>query len=293
MANQIQGTVYQVDTTMQIESISMAFSTQNIVVRASGMGSCISYYQSPGNIAIEYFVTESYGSLISAANVGEVALIQATIASSGQSFGFPSQNISIQGVNGGIEGANACIQYRGVPYYVTETESELNAKANAGAYRVYTALLTQETIALDPSLGAITLEIGKTYLIKSLFPGDDFTNVGYISDYVPFVATGTTPTAWLKTYVVDITDSQPSVTILQDTITDISIEYGYISAGDSKYQAAIVFNKIAEFLTSKTFLLPINGVPNYMIILNDDQIVIYTDSKTQFINTPIEIRVYN
>ena len=53
MANQVQGTVYQIDTTRQVEPIVMAFSTQNIIVREASfihipeIQSCIIYYQNP------------------------------------------------------------------------------------------------------------------------------------------------------------------------------------------------------------------------------------------------------
>lgn len=41
-----------------------------------------------------------------------------------------------------------------------------------------------------------TLQIGETYRIEELQLGDDFSNVGYVSDGVPFIATNTTPTTW-------------------------------------------------------------------------------------------------
>lgn len=45
-------------------------------------------------------------------------------------------------------------------------------------------------------------EIGSTYVISYVEPGDDFTNIGYTADDVPFVATGTTATNWTNgTYV--------------------------------------------------------------------------------------------
>ena len=40
-----------------------------------------------------------------------------------------------------------------------------------------------------------SLIVGRTYVMV-LVAGDDFSNVGYVSDLVPFVATGTTPTTW-------------------------------------------------------------------------------------------------
>lgn len=40
------------------------------------------------------------------------------------------------------------------------------------------------------------LTIGKTYIISILEVGDDFSNVGFVSEKTPFVATNTTPTNW-------------------------------------------------------------------------------------------------
>lgn len=41
-----------------------------------------------------------------------------------------------------------------------------------------------------------TLVVGKNYNVDNLVAGDDFSNVGYVSVGVSFVATGTTPTVW-------------------------------------------------------------------------------------------------
>ncbi len=39
-------------------------------------------------------------------------------------------------------------------------------------------------------------EVGKKYIVDNLRAGDNFSNIGYVSAGVAFVATGTTPTTW-------------------------------------------------------------------------------------------------
>lgn len=47
-----------------------------------------------------------------------------------------------------------------------------------------------------------TLEVGEQYTITELLAGDDFSNVGYVSDGVSFTATGTTPNTWTNNTTV-------------------------------------------------------------------------------------------
>jgi len=49
-----------------------------------------------------------------------------------------------------------------------------------------------------------TLQIGIQYTIPTLTSGDDFSNVGYVADGVPFFATNTTPNVW--DYGTDVYD---------------------------------------------------------------------------------------
>lgn len=56
-----------------------------------------------------------------------------------------------------------------------------------------------------PKATSGNLEIGKRYRIRDFNAGDDFTNVGASSnaDFVEFVATGTTPTTWSNSSVIE------------------------------------------------------------------------------------------
>ena len=177
-------------------------------------------------------------------------------------------------------------------------------------YKSYVALLTQTTTVLSPS--ALTLEVGKTYCILNLEVGDDFSNVGYVSNGVPFVATGTTPSVWVipigggggediirnyGTIVTDMDDSQPSTIILEDSVsltntylTPIFIE-DENAVGGGAYYLFIIFEKEGEFLTNKTF------IPNTLTRLNDNQLSINIGAgileRSNFLNSPIEFKIYN
>lgn len=74
---------------------------------------------------------------------------------------------------------------------------------------------TTELVSTDSGL----LVVGKTYVIGQLCDDglgnyDDFSNVGYVSEGTPFVATGTTPTVWTNgTPVHNLTDL-PTLNVL-------------------------------------------------------------------------------
>ncbi len=60
------------------------------------------------------------------------------------------------------------------------------------------------------------LNIGYIYVINAVDLGDDFANVGYVSDGVPFVALATTPTAWANGTAVS--------TVTADDFTNVGAE---------------------------------------------------------------------
>lgn len=93
-------------------------------------------------------------------------------------------------------------------------------KTGSANPKVYVALLTQTYVSSTSGL----LVVGKTYQIDTLVAGDDFANVGYVAPSTPFIATGTTPTAWTNlTEVVNMTDSAPVATILENTLSGIPV----------------------------------------------------------------------
>jgi hypothetical protein len=173
------------------------------------------------------------------------------------------------------------------------------------SYKSYVALLSQTTTVLSPS--ALTLEVGKTYCILDLKVGDDFSNVGYVSNGVPFVATDDTPNVWVipigggghdfGTIAYDMDDSQPSTIILEDSVsltntyvTPIFVEDAMAVDGGA-YYLFIIFEKEGEFLINKTF------IPNTLSRLNDNQLSVPLLSSNlttdNYINYPIEFKIYN
>lgn len=65
------------------------------------------------------------------------------------------------------------------------------------------AVMADGYLCSDPGTFAGALIIGNTYRIDALAGGDVFTNVGYVSDGIPFVATGTAPTTWTNGTIVN------------------------------------------------------------------------------------------
>lgn len=92
------------------------------------------------------------------------------------------------------------------------------------AYKASASYITKTTSG--------SLVAGKTYVIVTLESGDDFANVGYVSEGTPFVATGTTPTTWTNsTEVFNLTDL-PVITIFASTFNS-PITIGYKIEVDS------------------------------------------------------------
>jgi hypothetical protein len=182
------------------------------------------------------------------------------------------------------------------------------------SYKSYVALLSQTTTVLSPS--ALTLEVGKTYCILYLEVGDDFSNVGYVSNGVPFVATDDTPNVWVipvgggtpdgdfrngGTIVTDMDDSQPSTIILEDSVSLTNTYLTPIFIEDERgpefgvYNLFIIFEKEGEFLINKTFM---PNTTQGLTRLNDNQLSINIGAaerfeRANFLNSPIEFKIYN
>lgn len=76
-----------------------------------------------------------------------------------------------------------------------------------------------------------SLVVGVEYIINTLQPGDNFTNVGFVSTGSTFVATSTTPTVWThSTEVINVKDSSPVATELFNN-SGISFTYEYYGEG--------------------------------------------------------------
>lgn len=200
--------------------------------------------------------------------------------------------------------------------------NKLNLKkyiTDVSAYKTYTVLMSHKIVVLNDNLANVTpintvtgdetvllennearipaesevleLVIGNEYLIEFLQEGDDFSNVGYESDNIPFIATGTTPTSWVKTSVIDLTNSQPSVIILEDTIKDVKIKYGIVTFDNNtlpeeetfelsqnatsinKSILGLYIEKQNGFISEKIMMLPYDSITKF-----DDSILLIRQS---------------
>lgn len=96
-------------------------------------------------------------------------------------------------------------------------------------------------------------EIGNTYLVQTLNVGDDFTNIGHVSENSPFIATGTTPTAWTNGSIVYKLNVKRND--FQNTFSagDIKINFSADSGGDiGRY---IISSDVITFSYDKTFVI--------------------------------------
>jgi hypothetical protein len=147
-------------------------------------------------------------------------------------------------------------------------------------YNIFSAKIDLTLVITTSGL----LEIGKTYVIESLNPGDDFTNVGFppMAAAGIFTATGTTPTDWTNgTVVTNMTDSQPVVNKLQDTIgVTVTLEWILTS------QLTMTFRKTNAFPESKFW----NNTSNIARV--DNSLLVANISTLPAFNQ-YEFRVYN
>lgn len=145
-------------------------------------------------------------------------------------------------------------------------------------YEIITFRMSQTYV--ETSSGS--LEVGKTYYIDYLEVGDDFSNVGYVSDGVSFVATGTTPTTWTNgTYVVNYTDSIPTGVVLAGSISGATFTFGYTYA-----TGPTIVSNVSTFV-SGGFLT--NGAVSPVRV--DDQTLKL--SASNFTDLVLELHVYN
>lgn len=140
MANLIQATVYQIDGAPLPSPITIDFQTSGILIKNASINipsvnSAIQVYNNPSNPVWfkTYYVAETIDSLTSAANQGVSKLIQATVLEinndpqgvNSPQFSFPSQEVLVIEAVTPSTGVNSIIQFKGVSYSVSETQSEL------------------------------------------------------------------------------------------------------------------------------------------------------------------------
>jgi hypothetical protein len=154
-------------------------------------------------------------------------------------------------------------------------------------YKVYTAKLEQFT---DTRFGG-QLNVGKTYLIISLYGNDDFANVGYIESGTPFIATGTTPTKWTNfTLVINCTDSAPIPLIYENTLVG-DLVWSYITKGvyRATFSNTFQLDKTILFIDSPSLISN-----HYFSSLNELSIELQSGNEVYLDSTiSLEIRVYD
>ena len=220
---------------------------------------------------------------------------------------------------------------------VENTITSVGGGSGGNIYKTYTALVNQTTTILGGAkLGEPTpvLEVGKRYFIPELTTDDDFSNVGYVSPVgddlpgVSFIATETTPNVWVKTQVISVDDSQPTITVLEDGIllddayfSPIYVTYSALeigikrssTAGNSSnsaqdaadtinkrdgYKYAIIFEKEGGFPINRTFVYPAwsnadsRRVIGYDAFRKDDSTIILYSGGEVLDNTQVEFKVY-
>lgn len=153
---------------------------------------------------------------------------------------------------------------------------ETNKKIQEYLLKNITKLETNSTIvgtidANAVSVGASQSEtlfrVGKRYIVKVLTPGDNFSNVGFVSVNVPFIATATTPTTqttsqvfYLKANVnIFFNDLDPNIqfetnfdSILNTFITEVKIT-------NNKFNPLKVYPVFGTFPEIRNSNLLING----------------------------------
>lgn len=218
---------------------------------------------------------------------------------------------------------------------VENTITSVGGGSGGNIYKTYTALVNQTTTELEAKIGepTPTLEIGKRYFIPELETDDDFSNVGYVSPVgddlpgVSFIATETTPNVWVKTQVINVDDSQPTITVLEDGILldDAYFSPIYVTSSRSDilfdvknplrkneatadyadattkggYKYAIVFEKEGGFPINRTFVYPAwnnssvdRRLGGYYVFRKDDSsIILYCEGEV-LDNTQVEFKVY-
>jgi hypothetical protein len=318
MANLIQATVYQVDGSPLPEALTLDFQTSNLAIREASIvnipevNSAILYYNLPNNqLSVQtFYVGELIADLVASANVGTTTQLQVTVLEinkdpqipGGVQYSFPANQIVIGESVNAVTGVNSYIRFKDTWYYVSELQSDLLVSGNgASAYKVYTALLTQNGTSSELNKNSGNLTIGVTYRIDDNSGGADFTNVGAPNNDVGtyFVATGLTPNSY-GTGGLTYDPGAPVVIVLENTIGNVWWTYEVVGEYFASSGGLFTFNK--TYVDCKNIFSgqwEINVFENYEVSPLPDSVGIlnYNISGGNTTNgidlARIEIRVYN
>jgi hypothetical protein len=172
------------------------------------------------------------------------------------------------------------------------------AKINKSINGIIERATTKKLVAiLNQALSSQTsgvLVIGKTYLISAVLSTDSFANVGHVTDGVPFIATGTTPTTWTNsTIVIDVEASKPIATELEND-TQISFTWDITAKGTYKLTSSQPIFDAGK--TQVVFGLNANGY-TYKGVISSSTVLTFTQNSGAtatdgMVNVPVEITVY-
>jgi hypothetical protein len=187
------------------------------------------------------------------------------------------------------------ISINGVTYRVNPTQLLPSTRP----YKVFTALLTQSGTG-DPQSWSYEdgITIGATYQIANN-TNLDVTNIGAPNNNVGtyFIATGTEPTRPGVGGAFIFDPGAPVAIILENTIGNLW--FTYISSGHYELKSNGIFtdSKTLGFINSSQTDEDIIGMAGLKYIdINTFKLFSsssFSDFNNEFINTPIEIRVYN
>jgi hypothetical protein len=173
------------------------------------------------------------------------------------------------------------------------------------AYKVYTALLTQNGGSGINEILSGDLTIGVTYLISPTFGNPDWTNVGAPNNDAGtyFVATGTTPNSWGTPGENSLVynPGAPVAIVLENTIGNIWFTYesvgNYTIKKTDNWDDEKTWYGLGGLGNPGSFdvypgnpTVSIESSTLYLITSNND---FSTQLNNQLNKTPIEIRVYN
>ena len=155
------------------------------------------------------------------------------------------------------------------------TVGALKKLIQPSTYKTFVGLVTQTGIY--PTISKSTpapFVIGNTYYLIFKSSGDDFSNVGYVQDGVPFIATGTTPTTW--TGSSQVREILPSVLPI---ITPIQNTLGVTLTPSFRDGNTFFLNSdLPVFLISNTLLFPFGTIYNDGSTVTGGGLVRFDDS---------------
>lgn len=278
MAEQIQATIYRINGALLSNPSSISFSVTDILIKeflpppnTYPAQSIIQYYDTSESITkLKIFeASESFIDLFNSTNTGCATHVKASIISienaildSSTQYSFPISELSIWPFSD--NGINSFIEFKGIKYYASETETDLITAANAGctgsgtvtSVSVTTANGFAGSVATSSTTPTITLNTTVTGIVK----GDGTSISAAVAGDFPTLnqnTTGNAATATLASTVTTNANLNGDVTSIGNTT---SIASGVIVDADVNASAAIAVSKLAALTVSRAVVTNGSGV---------------------------------